>query len=160
MKRADPLRIGLEVGPDQQNAQMVRAQGCDGIQVSLDGVRVPRVPAKPPVLRGRVVHAKAVAVQFMTPGRSRTPTGDSRYASVSLSCKQRRAASHGARNPNLHRTPQKVSPIHFASPQGKQKPAAHDTTQVARPSPRIWFLSSITARLYTPGGAMSPPLST
>jgi len=42
---------------------MVRPEGGDSIEIAPDGVRVPVVPAKPPVLGWSVVHAEAVTIE-------------------------------------------------------------------------------------------------
>lgn len=97
-----------------------------------------------------------MAAQFPPLGRSRIRTRPSHGARVPMLRKQRCAASYGARNPNLHRTPEEVSPVHFASPPRKQIPAAHRATQTAGGSPRVSFSSSDTAQLYTPATRTGP----
>jgi len=63
MRGAYPLRIGLEKRPDEHEAQVIRAERRDRIQVAPDGVGVPIVPAEPPVVGRRVVNAEAMARQ-------------------------------------------------------------------------------------------------
>src|SRR5271166_1844430 len=78
MQRTHPLWIRLKVRPDQQNAQMIRAQSRDRIQVSLDRVGVPFIPAEPPILRWCIVHAKTMSIQRQTwPQRDGVQIGDS-----------------------------------------------------------------------------------
>src|SRR4029078_4482084 len=61
MCRAYPLWVGLEVGPDEEHAEMIGSECGDRVEIPLDGVWIPVIPAEPPVVRGCVVHAEAMA---------------------------------------------------------------------------------------------------
>jgi hypothetical protein len=61
MSGAYPFGIGLEEGPDEEDAQVIGAKRGDGIEIALDGVGVPVVPAEPPVVGRGVVDAEAMA---------------------------------------------------------------------------------------------------
>jgi hypothetical protein len=63
---ADPFGVGLEEGPDEEDAHVVGAQSGDGIEIAADSVGVPVVPAEPPIVRGGVIDAEAVAGQVET----------------------------------------------------------------------------------------------
>ena len=71
MSRADPFRVELEKRPDQQNPQVIGAQLGDGVQIPLDRVGIPVIPAEPPVPRRRVVDAETVTQRIESAGRSR-----------------------------------------------------------------------------------------
>src|SRR6476661_9396314 len=70
MRRAYPLRIGLEVGPDEQHAEVIGSECSDRIEIALDRVLIPVIPAEPPVVRGGIVHAEPMA-QGIEAGRLR-----------------------------------------------------------------------------------------
>src|SRR6185503_11217814 len=61
VRGADPCWVWLEKGPDEEDAQVVCAEGGDGVEVAADGVGIPVVPAEPPVVGRGVVDAEAVA---------------------------------------------------------------------------------------------------
>ena len=63
VRGAHPLRVGLEEGPHEHDAQMVGTQRGDGVEVAADGIGIPVIPAKPPIVRGRVIDAEAMAVE-------------------------------------------------------------------------------------------------
>ena len=66
MGGADPFGIGLEKGPDEQDAQVVGAKCGNGIEVAANGVGIPVVPAEPPVVRRGVIDAEAMAGEVET----------------------------------------------------------------------------------------------
>ena len=106
MARADPLLVGLEIRPDREYPQVVGVQRGDCVQIALDRVGIPIIPAVPPVVRGRVVHTEAVAGQI--------EAGDSSSLEhVKCSCRPRRLRggdtgrdqAAGKKLPSIHRPP-------------------------------------------------------
>jgi hypothetical protein len=52
VRQADLLRIGLEERPDGEYPQMVGAKGGDCVEIALDRICIPIIPAGPQLCEG------------------------------------------------------------------------------------------------------------
>src|SRR5438552_18875734 len=95
MGGADPLGVGLENRPDEHQAEMVGAECGDRVEVAADRVGVPVVPAEPPVVGRRVIHAEAMAGEIEPGRRGVSRTAQSLYELTTPDghCPCRRAAA-------------------------------------------------------------------
>ena len=115
--RAYPFRVGLEEGPDEQDAEMIGAESSDGVEVAADGVGIPVVPAEPPVVRWGVIDAESVAREVEGTGWIRR--GD-RAGEAAGGCEYRGGCGGGCR--------EKAASVHlrFLLPKARVIPRVED----------------------------------
>ena len=114
MGGADPGQVGLEVGPNQHDAQMVGSESRYRVEVSLNRIRVPLIPTEPPVTRRGVVDAESVTAQrialALSFAQNRLKRAGAGYSGMNWiapwlpGCYKGRAGPAGQKLPAIHRS--------------------------------------------------------